>query len=306
MSIAAIIEAKEVSKSFGQFKALDRVSLQIQAGEILALLGANGAGKTTLINLLLGRMRSDSGSLFVLNYPAGHIKARKRIGTILQSAQMPGTLKVAEHIELFSNYYDQPLSLQETLEKSQLTQLKDKRFDQLSGGQKQRVFFALAICGNPEVVFLDEPTVGLDVDTRRQLWRCIRDLKDQGTAVLLTTHYLEEADVLADRIVLLSDGRITAEGSPEQIKKRLGGKIIRFKSNLTAAHLSQLTAVDDYQAKGNYHELLSQQTEATLRSLLNVCTDIQDLTISQVTLEDAFINLSEHQTHEKIEQEKSA
>ncbi|MCX7544659.1 ABC transporter ATP-binding protein [Marinicella gelatinilytica] len=306
MSIAAIIEAKKVSKSFGQFKALDRVSLQIQAGEILALLGANGAGKTTLINLLLGRMRSDSGSLSVLNYPAGHIKARKRIGTILQSAQMPGTLKVAEHIELFSSYYDQPLSLQETLEKSQLTQLKDKRFDQLSGGQKQRVFFALAICGNPEVVFLDEPTVGLDVDTRRQLWRCIRDLKDQGTAVLLTTHYLEEADMLADRIVLLSDGRITAEGSPEQIKKRLGGKIIRFKSNLTAAHLSQLTAVDDYQAKGNYHELLSQQTEATLRSLLNVCTDIQDLTISQVTLEDAFINLSEHQTHEKIEQEKSA
>ncbi len=306
MSISSIIEAKEVSKSFGQFKALDKVSLDIKAGEILALLGANGAGKTTLINLLLGRISSDSGSLTVLNQPAGHLKARKRIGTILQSAQMPGTLKVAEHIELFSSYYDQPLSLQDTLEKSQLTKLKGKRFDQLSGGEKQRVFFALAICGNPEVVFLDEPTVGLDVDTRRQLWRCIRDLKEQGTAVLLTTHYLEEADVLADRIVLLTDGKITAEGSPEQIKKRLGGQIIRFKSNLTAEDLSRLTSVDDYQAKGNYHELLSQQTKATLLSLLNVCTDIEDLTISQVTLEDAFINLSEHHTQDKLNQEKSA
>ncbi|VAW44083.1 Efflux ABC transporter, ATP-binding protein, partial [hydrothermal vent metagenome] len=261
MQNAAIIKADGVSKSFGQLKALEQVSLEIQAGEILALLGSNGAGKTTLINLLLGRMSADEGSLSVLNYAAGHIMARKRIGTILQSAEMPGTLKVSEHIALFSSYYDQPLVIDEVLEKAQLTNLKNKKFEQLSGGQKQRVFFALAICGQPDVVFLDEPSVGLDVDARRQLWTCIRDLSAQGTTVLLTTHYLEEADVLADRIVVLAQGKITTEGSPEHIKKQLGGKLIRFRSSWSPEQLSRIAEVDSYQAKGGYHELLSEHTE---------------------------------------------
>lgn len=295
-----IIQAKGVSKSFGQLKALEHVSLDIQAGEILALLGANGAGKTTLINLLLGRMRADSGSLSVLNYPAGHIMARKRIGTILQSAEMPGTLKVSEHIALFSSYYDQPLDINEVLDKAQLTDLKDKKFEQLSGGQKQRVFFALAICGQPDVVFLDEPTVGLDVDARRQLWACIRDLSAQGTTVLLTTHYLEEADVLADRIVLLAQGKITMAGSPEHIKKQLGGKLIRFRSNWSQSKLSQISAVNAYHSKGDYHELLSEQTESTLKALLNECEDIRDLTVSQVSLEDAFISLNGKNNQESL------
>lgn len=296
-----IIKTTDVSKSFGRLKALDQVSLEIQSGEILALLGANGAGKTTLINLLLGRMQADSGHLSVLDHPSGHLNARKRIGTILQSAQMPGTLKVHEHVSLFSSYYDQPLALDDVLEKAQLTELKDKKFDQLSGGQKQRVFFALAICGQPDVVFLDEPTVGLDVDARRQLWACIRDLSAQGTTVLLTTHYLEEADVLADRIVLLSQGRITTEGTPEHIKKQLGGKLIRFRSGWSASQLSQLAAVDSYQAKGDYHELLSEQTETTLKSLLNECPDIRDLTVSQVSLEDAFLSLRDQNNQESGE-----
>lgn len=301
MQNTPIIKAKEVSKSFGQLKALDRVNLDIQPGEILALLGANGAGKTTLINLLLGRMQADSGKLSVLNQQPGNILARKRIGTILQSAEMPGTLKVHEHIALFSSYYDNPLQLEDVLEKAQLADLKDKKFDQLSGGQKQRVFFALAICGQPDVVFLDEPTVGLDVDARRQLWACIRDLSAQGTTVLLTTHYLEEADVLADRIILLSHGKISTEGSPEHIKKQLGGKLIRFRSNWSADQLSQLSAVDSYQAKGDYHELLSEHTEITLKALLNQCDDVRDLTVSQVSLEDAFLNL-----RDQINQEKTA
>ena len=298
MQQSPIIKTTDISKSFGQLKALDNVSLEIQAGEILALLGANGAGKTTLINLLLGRMQADSGQISVIDQEPGNILARKRIGTILQSAEMPGTLKVHEHITLFSSYYDKPLQLADVLEQAQLAELKDKKFEQLSGGQKQRVFFALAICGRPDVVFLDEPTVGLDVDARRQLWACIRDLSVQGTTVLLTTHYLEEADVLADRVVLLSQGRITTAGTPEHIKKQLGGKLIRFRSSWTAAQLSQLDAVDSYQAKGDYHELLSEQTETTLKSLLNECSDIRDLTVSQVSLEDAFLSLTDQQNQE--------
>lgn len=290
-----VINTQGVSKSFGDVQALSNVSLQVQKGEILALLGANGAGKTTLINLLLGRMRADAGQLRVLGEQPGHINARRRIGTILQAAEMPGTLKVIEHIELFRSYYTQPMPVEKVLQHAQLTALQEKKFDDLSGGQKQRVFFALAICGGADLVFLDEPTVGLDVDARREFWRCIRELRDQGTTILLTTHYLEEADVLADRMVLLTQGQVTAEGSPEHIKKQLGGKRIRFRSRTDADVLQALPAVTSHQTKGDYHELLSEQAELTTRHLLRDDADVRDLTISQISLEDAFLNLRDLQ-----------
>jgi len=295
-----VINTQGISKSFGTLKALDNVSLQVKKGEILALLGANGAGKTTLINVLLGRMRADNGSVTVLDQQPGHIKARRRIGIILQSAEMPGTLKVIEHINLFRSYYVNPMPIEEVLQNAQLTDLQNKKFDQLSGGQKQRVFFALAICGQPDLVFLDEPTVGLDVDSRREFWRCIRNLSAQGTTILLTTHYLEEADVLADRIVLLTQGSISAEGSPEHIKKQLGGKLIRFRSTVDAEHFKNLSAVESYQTKGDYHELLSEQAETTVKQLLNACEDVRDLTVTQVSLEDAFLNLRDNNQPEHV------
>ncbi len=289
-----VINAQDVSKSFGDVQALDNVSLQVNQGEILALLGANGAGKTTLINLLLGRMRADTGQLNVLGELPGHINARRRIGTILQTAEMPGTLKVIEHINLFRSYYVNPMPVEKILHSAQLSELQNKKFDDLSGGQKQRVFFALAICGHADLVFLDEPTVGLDVDSRREFWRCIRELRDQGTTILLTTHYLEEADVLADRMVLLTQGQITAEGSPEHIKKQLGGKRIRFRSCIDAEILQALPAVTSHQTKGDYHELLSEQAELTTSRLLGDGGDVRDLTISQISLEDAFLNLRDN------------
>ena len=295
-----VINTQGISKTFGKLKALNNVSLQVEKGEILALLGANGAGKTTLINLLLGRMRADGGKISVLDQQPGHIHARRRIGTILQSAEMPGTLKVIEHINLFRSYYVNPMPVDAVLESAQLTELQNKKFDALSGGQKQRVFFALAICGQPDLVFLDEPTVGLDVDSRRQFWRCIRELSARGTTILLTTHYLEEADVLADRIVLLTQGQITAEGTPEHIKKQLGGKRIRFRTTTDAETLKTLPAVDSYQTKGDYHELLSEQAELTATHLLNDCSDVRDLTITQVSLEDAFLNLRDNNQPENI------
>ncbi|WP_395373934.1 ATP-binding cassette domain-containing protein [Marinicella sp. W31] len=295
-----VISTQSISKSFGKLKALDNVSLEVKKGEILALLGANGAGKTTLINVLLGRMQADNGHISVLGQQPGHIQARRRIGTILQAAEMPGTLKVIEHINLFRSYYVNPMPIDEVLNYAQLNTLQNKRFDQLSGGQKQRVFFALAICGQPDLVFLDEPTVGLDVDSRREFWRCIRDLSARGTTILLTTHYLEEADVLADRIVLLTQGHISAEGSPEHIKKQLGGKLIRFRSSADAGIFKTLTAVESYQTKGDYHELLSEQPEETTRQLLDQCPDVRDLTITQVSLEDAFLNLRDTTQLENI------
>lgn len=290
-----IIEASGINKSFGQFQALFNVSLQAVQGEVLALLGANGAGKTTLINILLGRMRADSGKVSVLGNQPGHIRARQKTGVILQSAQMPGTLKVFEHINLFSSYYVSPMRLDAVLKTAKLTDIKNKRFDQLSGGQKQRVFFALAICGKPQMVFLDEPTVGLDVEARRDFWRCIRSLRDQGTTVLLTTHYLEEADVLSDRIVLLSQGKVVSEGSSEHIKKQLGGSVIRFRSAIASNYFKELSGVTHYGVKGSYHELVSSSVEETVKLLLNDCSDISDLSVSQVSLEDAFLKLNNNQ-----------
>lgn len=298
-----VIQVQELSKRFGTITALNQVSLSIKQGEIVALLGANGAGKTTLINHLLGRLIADSGSVSILGQKPGSLAARQAIGAILQSNQMPGTLTVEEHIELFSSYYPNPRTIDSTLAIARLDDLAKRKFDQLSGGQKQRLFFALAICGQPEIVILDEPTVGLDVEARRDFWQCIRELAAKGTTILLTTHYLEEADALADRILLLADGKIVQEGSAESIKARLGGKRIRFKCGNQEQDLSKLPGVTEFKQRGSYMELMSQSAEHTLQYLFQSGVDLSDLTVEQVSLEDAYLHLSQPQapmTQEKV------
>ncbi|MCO7225836.1 ABC transporter ATP-binding protein [Pleionea sp. CnH1-48] len=293
MTINACVSVQGLSKSYGDVRALQNIDFIINPGEIVALLGTNGAGKTTFINSLLGRVKYDSGSVKVFGKAPGHLDARRRTGTVLQSTKMPNTLTIKEHIELFSSYYLNPLPLESVLEKANLVGLEQRRFDALSGGQQQRLFFALAICGQPELVFLDEPTVGLDVNSRRDFWNCIRQLSAEGCAVLLTTHYLEEADVLADRISLLNNGSISMEGTPEQIKSHLGGKRIRFRSPHKPEDFNTLPDVSQSRQRGDYIELQSTHAEHTLKHLLNREAKITDLTVTEVSLEDAFIHLTE-------------
>ncbi len=215
-------ELTDVSKSFGDFQALKNVSLRVAPGETLALLGPNGAGKTTAIRLLLGLSSPTSGTARLFGADPREARNRRRSGAMLQVANVPESLTVREHLELFSSYYPAPLPLHEIVSIASLEGLEKRQFGKLSGGQQQRVFFALAICGDPEIVFLDEPTVGLDIETRQILWDQIRRYVARGRSVLLTTHYLGEAEALADRIALIRAGKIIATGTTGEIKARAG------------------------------------------------------------------------------------
>src|ERR1700728_176588 len=215
-SIVASLE--NVNKNYGSVRALHGVDFRVRAGEVVALLGPNGAGKTTAVKLLLGLMQPNAGRVRVFAGDPTNPENRMRTGAMLQVGRVPETLRVREHIDLFSAYYEKPMASAEILAAAGLEKLRDRKFGDLSGGQKQRVLFALAICGNPDLLFLDEPTVGLDVESRRTLWAHIRGVVKRGGSVLLTTHYLEEADALAHRVAVIDRGRIAAEGTPAEIK----------------------------------------------------------------------------------------
>jgi ABC-2 type transport system ATP-binding protein len=213
-AIADLIVAslEGVNKNYGAVRALRGVDFQVRAGEVVALLGPNGAGKTTAVKLLLGLMPPNSGKVRVLGGNPTNPANRVRTGAMLQVGRVPETLRVREHIDLFSSYYIKPMPLAEVLAAAGLEKLADRKFSDLSGGQKQRVLFALAICGDPDLLFLDEPTVGLDVEARRLLWNEIRRMVERGKTVLLTTHYLQEADALADRVAVINQGEIICPG----------------------------------------------------------------------------------------------
>lgn len=215
-----VAELRGVTKRYGTVEALRGIDLTIAPGELVALLGPNGAGKTTAVRILLGLAAPTSGQATVFGRHPDSREAKLRRGALLQVAKVPETLRVREHIELFSSYYEKPLPIQETLTAAGLAGIENKLFGDLSGGQKQRVLFALAICGNPDLLFLDEPTVGLDVEARRALWARIRAFTARGGSVLLTTHYLDEADALSNRIVVINQGRIVAQGTSAEIKTR--------------------------------------------------------------------------------------
>jgi ABC-2 type transport system ATP-binding protein len=207
-----------VKKNYGTVEALRGLDLTIGPGELVALLGANGAGKTTAVRALLGLSKPTSGEVRVFGGDPRDAHSRIRIGALLQIARVPETLRVREHIDLFSSYYPNPRPIDEVIEAAGLQGLEKRKFGQLSGGQQKRVLFALALCGNPDLLVLDEPTVGLDVEARRALWKQIRAFIAGGRSVLLTTHYLAEAEALANRVVVIHKGVVMAEGTPQEIK----------------------------------------------------------------------------------------
>ena len=289
----AIASARDVKKSYGDVIALNHLNMEIRAGELLALLGPNGAGKTTLVRLLLGSARPDAGSVSVFGADPHSGQMQTRVGAMLQVGRVPETLKVREHIDLFSSYYPNPLPLDEVLTIAGLTEIKDRAYGELSGGQKQRVLFALAVCGNPDLLFLDEPTVGLDVEARRLMWAQIRTLIARGKTVLLTTHYLNEADALADRILVLNQGAIIAEGTPADIKARAMGKQIRCTSQLSLEQVKQIPGVLSVKADRNAFELQVNAAEPVVRELLQRDAWLANLEVTNGGLEEAFLALTQ-------------
>ena len=286
-----VAELSGVYHHYGDVVALDGIDLEVRAGQVLAVLGPNGAGKTTAIGLLLGTLPVQRGEARVFGREPGAGAVRWRRGAMLQASGVPVTLTVSEHLELFSSYYPAPLPVARLLAMAGLDDVAGRRFARLSGGQKQRVMFALALAGDPELVFLDEPTTGLDVEARRSLWREIRALKAAGRTALLTTHYLEEADALADRIAVVHRGRVVAEGSPAEIKSRAADRRIRCVTRVGPDEVTALPGVARVEQNGRHLEILAARPEEVLRTLLARDPDLHDLQVTGVGLEDAFLSL---------------
>jgi ABC-2 type transport system ATP-binding protein len=301
-----IAELSGAVKKYGSVTALAGVDLAVRPGEVVALLGPNGAGKTTAVQLLLGLARPTAGEARLFGREPQDAEARMRVGVMLQVSKVPETLKVKEHIHLISSYYPHPLPRREVIAAAGLDGLEERLFGKLSGGQRQRVLFALALCGDPDLLFLDEPTVGLDVEARRALWEQIRARAGAGRTVLLTTHYLEEADALADRIVLLDRGRIVAEGTPAEIKARVLGKRIRCRTQLTTAELAALPGVRDVRRLGDEIEIAAAAAEPVVRLLLARDPDLSALDVRGAGLEEAFLALTGNEDQGKADKEVAA
>jgi ABC-2 type transport system ATP-binding protein len=290
-SVVASIEG--VNKNYGNIRALIGVDFRVHAGEVVALLGPNGAGKTTAVKLLLGLLQPNDGRVRVFGGDPTNPANRMRTGTMLQVGRVPETLRVREHIDLFSSYYENPLPLADVLAAAGLENIRDRKFGDLSGGQKQRVLFALAICGDPDLLFLDEPTVGLDVEARRMLWDEIRKLVSRGKTVLLTTHYLQEADALADRVAVINKGEIIAEGTPATIKAQTSGKKIRCITSLNLHALRQIPGVTEVNEDREAVEIHTVIAEPVVRELLARDASLSSLEVTSAGLEEAFIALTQ-------------
>ena len=288
-----VANLERVNKNYGSVRALNGVDFRVRSGEVVALLGPNGAGKTTVVKLLLGLLQPNSGKVRVFGGNPTNPETRMRTGAMLQVGRVPETLRVREHIDLFSTYYKNPMTLAEVLSIAGLEKLKDRKFSDLSGGQKQRVLFALAICGDPDLLFLDEPTVGLDVEARRMLWEEIRQLVRRGKTVLLTTHYLQEADALADRIAVINKGEIIAEGTPSEIKAQTAGKRIRCITTVSLGELRGITGVIEVREDREAVEIQTAEAEPVLRELLARDRSLSGLEVTGAGLEEAFLALTQ-------------
>jgi len=290
---ATVASLDGVSMNYGNIRALRGVDFQVRSGEVVALLGPNGAGKTTAVKLLLGLLQPNAGKARVFGGDPTNPENRMRTGAMLQVGRVPETLRVREHIDLFSSYYPKPMPPAEVLAAAGLEKLGDRKFGDLSGGQRQRVLFALAICGDPDLLFLDEPTVGLDVEARRMLWDEIRRMVSRGKTVLLTTHYLQEADELADRVAVINQGEIIAQGTPSEIKAKTAGKKIRCMTSLSLSALCQIPGVTDARKDREAVELHVVAAEPIVRVLLARDANLSGLEITSAGLEEAFLALTQ-------------
>ena len=293
MPAAELIDA---TKKYGEIEALIGVTIRIELGEVVAMLGPNGAGKTTSISLLLGLRKPTSGQALLFGLNPNDLHARSRVGVMLQESGVPAMLKVEEIVDLFRSYYPKPMPRERAIAMAGLEDKAGALVKELSGGQRQRLYFALAVCGDPEVLFLDEPTVGMDVEGRRAFIDRIAEFATLGRTIVLTTHYLEEADQLAKRVIVIDRGEVIADATPDEIKSKVAGKRVRFlATGLTDKDLDGLP-VSATSIEGRTVQLLTNQPEQVLRELFRRGLEISELEVSGADLEDAFVALTTHKS----------
>jgi ABC-2 type transport system ATP-binding protein len=293
MAAATGIELHGLAKSFGEIRAVRGVDVSVAPGETVALLGPNGAGKSTTIDLLLGLLEPDSGSVSVFGLPPRQAIDAGTIGAMLQTGGLIRDLSVRELVAMMASLYPTPLPIDEVLEQTGIEDIADQRTQKLSGGQTQRVRYAIAIVSNPELLVLDEPTVAMDVEARHAFWTSMREVAARGKTVLFATHYLEEADSYADRVVLMARGRVVADGPPTEIKAMVGTRTIR--ATLPGADLEALAAlpgVTHVERRGEAIVLNCTDSDAAIRGLLAAYPEARDIEISGAGLEEAFLQLT--------------
>jgi len=289
----AVIE--DLEHRYRDQQALAGIRLEFGRGLVTALLGPNGAGKTTLIHLLLGLIPVQRGRIGLFgDQRPGSDRARARIGVMLQRSGVQDNLTVAELIDLFGSFHVVCESTAELVAEAGLEGLEARRFGRLSGGQQQRVLFALACVGRPDWLILDEPTSGLDPVARRALWAAIGARRAAGTSILLCTHYLDEAQQLADRVVVLNCGRVLADGAPDAIRRQVARDRIRVRTVLSADALAALPAVEQVDVIDSGHELMSSNATASVRALLAADPTADRLEVAPTDLETAFLHLTEN------------
>ncbi len=294
-------------KSFADVVAVDGLDLEVMRGECFGLLGPNGAGKTTTIEICEGLTPPDAGTveLLGLNWAKGEDELRQRIGIQLQETQFPDKLTVDETLRLFRSFFRRGLSIDESIATAQLEEKRHARVGTLSGGQKQRLAMACALVGDPELLFLDEPTTGLDPQARRHLWDLVDDLKRSGRTIILTTHYMDEAERLCDRVAIMDHGRIIALDSPEQLIASLGGEhMVEFaitgsdggRGTVEAAVLTRIPGVMSHRVDAGVHQLSVRELHTTVPLIFAALTaqglHLSELRTHSATLEDVFVGLT--------------
>lgn len=279
-------------KKYGNTIALDGVDLEVRPGELLAVLGPNGAGKSTAISLMLGLLQPDEGSVRLFGRAPSDLEARCGVGVMMQEVALAPELKVRELIDLTTHYYPSPMTPEDAMRLTDTTDLRNQPYAKLSTGQKRQVQFALAICGRPALLFLDEPTVGLDVDARQGFWSTIRAMVSQGVSIVLTTHYLEEAEALADRVVVLARGRVIATGSVDEIRSVVDRKRIRCVTAVAPDDVRGWPGVVSVAQEGPLLVVVATDADAVVRRLFGSDASARDLEIERAGLAEAFSALT--------------
>jgi len=291
------IVLRGLTKSFagpsGPVRAVRGIDLDIARGETVALLGPNGAGKSTTIEIVLGLADADAGSVEVLGGRPSDAVQRGAVGAMLQVGAVLGELSVRELVDMMGALFPSPLGVDETLELAGIADIADRRTNRLSGGQTQRVRFAVAMVSNPDLVILDEPTVAMDVESRVAFWATMRTFTERGTTVIFATHYLEEADDHADRIVLMARGEVVADGTPAQLRAASGGRRITGRlPGADAVALGRLPGVTSATVHHDSIELVCTDSDVALRAVLAAHPDLTDIGVAGAGLEQAFLELT--------------
>ncbi|SPU01509.1 ABC efflux transporter ATP-binding protein [Bacillus tequilensis] len=290
------VSVSNVTKQFQQKTAVNNISFSMKKGEIAAILGPNGAGKTTVISMILGLLKPSGGEIKLFNRAPHDQQVREQIGVMLQEVSVMPGLKVNEILELFRSYYPNPLSLKELVSLTALTTEDLKtRAEKLSGGQKRRLSFALALVGNPELLIFDEPTVGMDTSSRHRFWQTIHGLADQGKTIIFSTHYLQEADDAAQRILFFADGQLVADGSPMQLRSRIQKQSVSFalRAEESLENLSRHPEVEQVIREHQRIIIQTSNTDKVLALIFQENIQARDIRIEHGTLDEAFRRLAD-------------